>query len=79
MIREKTETSLSIALRTARASKRLSLAAVANQTGISVATISQIETGYIRDPGARTLYRLARCYDLGVVEVWAALARDEGG
>ena len=56
-------------MRAAREGLQFSLRAVENQTGISNAYLSQIESDKIKQPSPNMLYKLCEVYDLSYSEV----------
>lgn len=56
-------------MRTAREQQHLSLRAVENQTGISNAYLSQIESDKIKQPSPNILYKLCEVYNLSYSDV----------
>lgn len=67
---------VSSALRDLRLAYGLSLAAVANEIGISGSALSQIEVGR-RNASVITALRLARFYETTVEDLFGPLADDE--
>jgi transcriptional regulator with XRE-family HTH domain len=67
--RTHTPRDLAALLHALRASRGVSLSAVARATGLSTAYVSAIETRKIRNPGCNAVIRLARYYQVPVAQL----------
>lgn len=52
----------------ARAGMKLTTIRLAHLSGVSDATITQIETGHVRNPGIGTMQKLARALGISVAD-----------